>query len=91
MYFRLSPITMTVCGGRIAVAALPERIDSADGARQSVLRAVEVDGSRFAVVGADDAQVGALFGSERIANLRHFLHQFAPAELLAEVACAPSC
>src|ERR1039458_9515256 len=47
---------------RISVAALPEGIDAADGARQSVLRAVEVDGSRLAVIRADDSQVRALFG-----------------------------
>src|SRR5258707_637390 len=34
----------------IAVAALPERIYAADDRRESVLRAVEIDGSSFAVV-----------------------------------------
>src|SRR5664279_1728533 len=70
---------------RVSVAAIPEGIDAADGAGQSVLRAVEVDGSRFAVIRADDSQVRALFGSERIANLRYLLHQFGPADFFAVV------
>src|ERR1017187_6135970 len=70
---------------RISIAPLPKRVDAADGARQSVLRAVEVDGSRLAVIRADDSQMGALFGSERIANLRHLLHQLGPADFFAMV------
>src|SRR5208283_3267149 len=70
---------------RIAIAAIPEGVYSADGARQAVFRAVEIDGSGLAVICADDAQMSPLLRSERVANFRHFLHQFGPANFFAEI------
>src|SRR5215467_14578567 len=66
-------------GRRIAVAARPKRIDAADGPRQAVAVAVEIDGARLAVVPREDAEVRAVFGGEFIADLRGGLRELLPA------------
>src|SRR5258708_35130553 len=64
---------------RVAVASLPKRVDSADHRRQTVLRAVKIDGSGLAVIAGDDAQWSAVLGPQRITNLPDGLQQFWPA------------
>src|SRR5581483_7186221 len=73
-------------GRRITVTTLPEGIDAANGRRKSVDRAVEVDRAGGTVVTGKDAEADALLRRERIANLSDGVHQFRPADLLAEVA-----
>jgi hypothetical protein len=49
---------------RISVAALPERIHAADGARKAVLPAVEIHGASFAIVRSENSELRAVFGGK---------------------------
>src|SRR5258707_14823951 len=53
-----------------AIAALPGRVDAADGVWQSTVRPIEVNGAYFTVIFRQDAEVRARFGRQGIANLR---------------------
>src|SRR5690349_9339131 len=72
-------------GRRIAVSALPEGIDSADGSRQFVLRPVEIDGSRFSVISSQYPEPCTSLQRQGISNCGYGLYQFWPADFFAEV------
>src|ERR1700719_1086110 len=69
---------------RIAIAALPGRIDAADGPRQAVAWPIEVDGAHFAVIFGQDTEMRARFHGKGIANLRECRDQILPTNFIAQ-------
>src|SRR2546430_16430368 len=54
---------------RIVIAALPERINSADRARKPALRTIKTDGAGLAVICSHNTQIRAILRRQRLAKL----------------------
>src|ERR1039458_2124553 len=77
------------CGGlRRRIAAQVFGVGGADGLRQAIGGAEDLDGSILAVVAGGDAKMRLLIGREGVANLSDGTDEIIPAELFAEVAVA---
>ena len=70
--------------GRITIAAPPEGVDTADSAREAISGAVEIDGADFAVIFDEDAEMGAGFDGNSIANAGEGGDEVGPADFVAE-------
>ena len=47
--------------------------------------AVEIDGSRLTIISGEDAEAGAIFGREGVANGGDGVDEFLPTQLFAEI------
>src|SRR5262245_1299525 len=70
---------------RLRIASIVERIDSTDRGGQMVLRTINVDRSRLAIIRSEDAQPRLIRSGQSIANACHCHDEFRPANFFDEI------
>ena len=72
-------------GRRSGIAAQPFGVVGADGFRQAIGAAQNIDRAVLAVIAGGDAEVRLLIGRQGVADLGNGAHEIVPAEFFAQV------
>ena len=74
---------------RVAVAACPQAVPSADGPREPVGGPLQIQRAGLAIIRHEDACTRSLVGGQRLIDARHLFDQIRPADHLAKVVTHP--